>query len=182
MVLKLDISKAYDIIEWGFLEAVMRKLGFGEQWIFLVMLCVTSVTYFVLVNGQPGKVINPSRGIRQGDPIFPYLLMLCAEGLSSLLESIERRGQKSLNGYEKYLGLPSIVGSSRYNTFKNLKERLWLKVNSWENNFLSQAGKEILLKAVMQAIPTYSMSAFRLLEGYAKKNQLFWQDFSGGIA
>ncbi|XP_040997132.1 uncharacterized mitochondrial protein AtMg00310-like [Juglans microcarpa x Juglans regia] len=71
-------------------------------------------------------------------------------------------GMTTCGSYEKYLGLPPIVGRSRYNTFKSLKERVWMKVNSWKNNFLSQAGKEILLKAVIQAIPTYSMSVFRL--------------------
>ncbi|XP_042939546.1 uncharacterized protein LOC122274585 [Carya illinoinensis] len=64
--------------------------------------------------------------------------------------------------YEKYLRLPAVVGRSRYYTFRSLKERVWAKVNSWKNNFLSQAGKEILLKAVVQVIPTYSMSVFRL--------------------
>lgn len=71
MALKLDISKAYDRIEWRFLETVMRKLGFGEQWISLIMECVTSITYSVLVNGQPGRTVKPSRGIRQGDSISP---------------------------------------------------------------------------------------------------------------
>lgn len=51
--------------------------------------------------------------------------------------------------YEKYLGLPSLVGTSTYNNFKNLKERVSFKVNSWKNNFLSHARKEILLKVVI---------------------------------
>ncbi|XP_042944640.1 uncharacterized protein LOC122278525 [Carya illinoinensis] len=93
MALKLDISKAYDRIEWGFLDGVMRKLGFGDKWVKLVMDCVTSVTYSSLVNGQPSSIIKPSRGIRQGDPISPYLFILCAEGLSSLVDMAERNGE-----------------------------------------------------------------------------------------
>lgn len=55
-----------------------------------------------------------------------------------------------------------MIGKSRYNSFRSLKERVWNKVNSWKNNFLSQAVKEVLIKAVIQAIQTYTMSVFRL--------------------
>ncbi|XP_024199817.1 uncharacterized protein LOC112203016 [Rosa chinensis] len=83
--LKLDISKAYDRLEWNFLSAILKKLGFGQQWIDTVMLCVTSVTYSILVHGEPTPQIIPSRGIRQGDPLSPYLFILCSEGLSALI-------------------------------------------------------------------------------------------------
>lgn len=63
---------------------------------------------------------------------------------------------------EKYLGLPAMIGRLRYNTFINLKERVWSKICSWKNTFLSQVGKEVLIKAVVQAIPIFAMSVFRL--------------------
>jgi hypothetical protein len=85
MGLKLDMSKAYDHVEWVFLEAVMRRLGFDERWIHLVMSCVRSVQYSVVVNGNPMGNIHPTRGIRQGDPIFPYIFIICVEALSSLI-------------------------------------------------------------------------------------------------
>jgi len=53
MALKLDMSKAYDRIEWGFLEAILYKLGFAPRWIQLLMTCVRTVTYSILINGQP---------------------------------------------------------------------------------------------------------------------------------
>jgi hypothetical protein len=71
--MKLYISKAYDCVEWVFLEAVMRRLGFDERWIHLVMSCVRSVQYSIVVNGNPVGNIHPTRGIQQGDPISPYL-------------------------------------------------------------------------------------------------------------
>jgi hypothetical protein len=92
MAVKLDMSKAYDRVEWGFLEGVMRRMGFVERWIHLVMMCVTSASYSVLVNGNPVGMISPSRGLRQGDPISPYLFLLCAEALSSLLIQADNEG------------------------------------------------------------------------------------------
>jgi hypothetical protein len=85
MGIKLDMSKAYDRVEWKFLEVVMEKLGFSQRWISLVMVCVRTVSYAVVVNSQAVGNIQPKRGIRQGDPLSPYLFIICAEALSGLL-------------------------------------------------------------------------------------------------
>lgn len=74
----------------------MRALGFDEKWIKLIMTCVSTVSYSILVNGRPRSTFTPSRGLRQGDPFSPYLFLFCAKGLSSLLTSVERKGE--LNG------------------------------------------------------------------------------------
>lgn len=92
MTIKLDMSKVYDKVEWDFLEAMMLKLAFGEKWTGLIMTCVKSVTYFVKVNGVPSNTIFPSRGLRQCDPLSPYLFILCGERLSSLFQQAERNG------------------------------------------------------------------------------------------
>ena len=91
--LKIDISKAYVRIDWGNLEKIMWKLGFSEQWIKMIMLRVTSVTFHVLVNGEEVCPIFPKRGLRQGDPLFPYLFILCAKVLSTLILKAEHSGQ-----------------------------------------------------------------------------------------
>lgn len=70
---------------------------------------------------------------------------------------------------EKYLGLPTMVGRSKYQAFREIKERVWKRINSWKNQFLTQAGKEILIKAIIQAIPTYAMSVFQLPKQLCKE-------------
>lgn len=72
-------------MDWVFLEQMMVKLGFNQKWIELVMLCVKSVNYFVLVNGNSIVPIVPQRGLRQGYPLPPYLFVIFAQGLLSLL-------------------------------------------------------------------------------------------------
>ena len=71
-------------------------------------------------------------------------------------------GVPEIKQYEKYLGLPSFVGRGKKASLLYIKERVWSKIKGWKEKLLSQVGGEVLLKAVVQAIPTYSMSCFKL--------------------
>ena len=73
MAVKLDISKAYDCVEWQFLWKMMIQLGFDERWVALTMEIVHSASYSVLINVEPKGLIKPTRGIKRGDPLSPYL-------------------------------------------------------------------------------------------------------------
>ena len=106
MALKLDISKAYDRVEWRYLEVIMQRLGFNERWISLVLMCISTVSYSVLINGEAKGNIVPSWGLRQGDPISPYLFLLCAEGLSAMLRKKEEQG--NIKGISVSRGAPQI--------------------------------------------------------------------------
>jgi hypothetical protein len=92
MAVKIDMSKTYDRVEWNFLKAVMEKLGFERQWINLIMMCVSTAQFSILINRVPTGKITPSRGTRQGDPISPYLFIICAKALSSILSHVNQRG------------------------------------------------------------------------------------------
>ncbi|KAK1663577.1 hypothetical protein QYE76_051736 [Lolium multiflorum] len=102
---KLDMSKAYDRVEWDFVEKMMRRLGFHERWIKLIMMCISTVKYQFKVNGSCSDVIVPQRGLRQGDPISPYIFLICAEAFSSLLNKAELDG--SLQGIKICNNAPS---------------------------------------------------------------------------
>ena len=87
MTIKLDMSKVYDRMEWACLEKIIEKLGFDIKWRKLFMQCITTISYAIKINGCLRGRIIPSRGIRQGDPLSPYLFLLCAEGLSALIKA-----------------------------------------------------------------------------------------------
>ena len=74
-------------------------------------------------------------------------------------------GLQEIEHYEQYLGLPSLVGRRKKQSFNLIKEKIWRKLQSWEGKLLSQVGREVLIKVVIQAIPTFAMRCFKLPVG-----------------
>ncbi|XP_057444905.1 uncharacterized protein LOC130737157 [Lotus japonicus] len=93
LIFKLDLEKAYDRVDWRFLEDTLRVFGFPEDCIRLIMFCVTSVQLSVLWNGDRLPTFNPRRGLRQGDPLSPYLFVLCMERLSAMISAAVSDGR-----------------------------------------------------------------------------------------
>ncbi|PNX83667.1 ribonuclease H, partial [Trifolium pratense] len=95
-----------DKVDWGFLRGMLVKMGFGAKWIQWMMMCVSSVNYSVLMNFDRVGPITPERGLRQGDPLSPYLLILVAEGLSALIHQVVGRGD--IHGVRICRGAPAV--------------------------------------------------------------------------
>lgn len=99
MSIKLDMSKAYDYVEWDYLEHTLGVMGFPTQFISLIMWCVNTASFSILINGVPKGPIVPSRDLRQGDPLSPYLFLIFIEGLVSLLKSADVAGSHKPPSY-----------------------------------------------------------------------------------
>lgn len=85
MALKLNMTKAFDRIEWVFIDKIILKLGFPRAFVDLVMKCICLATFSYIINGVPFGLVSPNRGLCQGDPISLFLFLLCLEGLLSLI-------------------------------------------------------------------------------------------------
>ena len=105
--LKIDISKAYDRVDWNYLFSILGKMGFNLVWINWMRMCVTNVKYHILVNDERVGPNIPGIGLRQGDPLSPYLFILCAEDMTSLIKQAERNN--ILHGIKVCRRAPSII-------------------------------------------------------------------------
>ncbi|XP_016178774.1 uncharacterized protein LOC107621255 [Arachis ipaensis] len=91
-IIKLDFQKAYDRVKWGFVDIVLEKMGFGRKWRAWVMKCVTTTSMSVLINGSPSKPFKMERGLRQGDPLSPFLFVLVVDVLHRMVGEAVRNG------------------------------------------------------------------------------------------
>lgn len=237
MVIKLDMQKAFDRVSWEFLARVLYKFGFSFQFVELILNNFRGAWFSVLVNGSPVGFFQASRGLKQGDPLSPFLFILLLESFSRRLNRQVREGfiqpyilprgsplithlafaddlilftrgsrqslrhlfaflgdyeaasgQKinkdkstfltskrssltqnrvisSLTGLHhssfpfKYLGCMIFKGRKRVSHFHHLVDKVDARLTGWMSNFLSMAGRLILINHVLAAIPLHVLAA-----------------------
>jgi hypothetical protein len=96
ILLKLDITKAFNTVDWSFLLEVLRKMGFGAQLLACICALLSTASTRVLLNGSPGAQLAYRRGLRQGDPLSPQLFILVMEVLHFALEKATQAGRTSI--------------------------------------------------------------------------------------
>ncbi|KAL0386175.1 UNVERIFIED_CONTAM: putative mitochondrial protein [Sesamum radiatum] len=231
VALKLDMSKAYDRVEWTFLRGTLLRLGFNHRFVSLVMMLVITVSYSLTLNGEHFEVFScliqdaerreRLTGVvvaRQAPRVSHLLfaddtLVFCGATTEQIgemrwilqvyarISGQEINFQKStmvISGgvllavkhllgailrvrvvprHDKYLGLPAVGGRSRVALFQNIRDRMWNRIEGWHSKLLSQAGKGVLIKAVLQSLPTYAMSCFQLPRGFLRSLESLMADF-----
>lgn len=101
------LSKAYDRIRWDFVEAILRKMKFPKFWIQWILQCIITVSYSILVNGEPTNFFKPLVGLTLGDPLSSYIFFLCMKTFSNNLSKLQ--AQKELEGLKMAISAPTLT-------------------------------------------------------------------------
>jgi hypothetical protein len=152
LIFKVDFEKAYDSVEWSFLDYMLGRFGFDEKWKSWMRACIFAGNMSILVNGSPTEEINIKRGLKQGDPLAPFLFLLVAEGLGGLMkravELCRFRGfrfgnQGTVVSHLQYADDTLCIGEPTLDNLWALKAILrgfemvfGLKVNFWKSSLM----------------------------------------------
>ncbi|XP_023766991.1 uncharacterized mitochondrial protein AtMg01250-like [Lactuca sativa] len=92
LLFKADFNKAFDTVNWEYLDHVQMQMGFGQRWRGWIQGCLRSSRASILVNGSPTNEFEFGRGIRQGDPLSPFLFIIAMEGLNIAMKEATGKG------------------------------------------------------------------------------------------
>ncbi|XP_058076430.1 uncharacterized protein LOC131225018 [Magnolia sinica] len=171
VVLKLDMKKVYDKVDWAFLKQVLTRFGFSSKWVNIVENCWASCWFSVLINGEVMGFFKSSCGLRQGDPLSPSLFILGAEVLSQGLKHMVSIG--SCAPFTLRRGCPQVShllyaddtlllvngGRLKSSAFQPLVDKVGGRIRGWRARLLSQAGRLVLTKHVLGSIPIHTLAA-----------------------
>lgn len=146
LAFKIDLNKAYDRLEWDFLIAIMRRMGFCQRWCDLIWQCIITVSNKIMFNSEPLQPLLPKRGLRQGDPISPYLFMISQEALSiNLSFGISERKLEGLQIKRNCPILSHLFSADDSIFFSSIKEEFisFSNLNATLNEYCSLSGQHI---------------------------------------
>jgi hypothetical protein len=126
VLFKVDFAKAYDSVDLGYLDDVMRLMAFPTLWRKWIKECVGSASASVLVNGSPTEEFSLERGLRKGDPLSPFLFLLAVEGLNVMMRAMVQ--SNLFTGYSIGTGIPTVVSHLQF-----ADDTLLMGVRSWAN-------------------------------------------------
>ncbi|XP_072078102.1 uncharacterized protein [Arachis hypogaea] len=161
-------------------------MGFGQRWRNWVKECVSTASMSVLVNGSPSKEFKMERGLRQGDPLSPLLFVLVVDVLHRMLGEAARNGRIAplLEWVEHVCGLLGCKQATlpiRYleislganprlvKTWKPIIDKVEEKLNLWKAKVLNKSGKLVLIKSVLNSLPIYYLSLYKMPKAVANK-------------
>jgi hypothetical protein len=124
LLFKVDFERAYDTVSWHFLERMMLKMGFAEVWVKWIRACIFESSMSVLVNGSPTLDFKVGRGLRQGDPLSPFLFLIVAEGLTGMMTKAVEIGK--FKGYH-------INQDTQFQILQFADDTIILGEGSWNN-------------------------------------------------
>jgi len=128
LIFKVDFGKAYDSVDWEFLEYMMLRVGMCDKWVGWIKACIFGGSMFILVSGSPTEEISIQSGLKQGDPLAPFLFLLVAEGFSGLMRNAVE--QNLFEGFD-FDGSEFVVSHLQYAddtlcTGKATVQNLWI--------------------------------------------------------
>ncbi|GJU60342.1 RNA-directed DNA polymerase, eukaryota, reverse transcriptase zinc-binding domain protein [Tanacetum coccineum] len=161
------------------LNHILDSLRFGLKWRSWIKTCLSSSRASILVNGNPTSEFSINRGLRQGDPLSPFLFILVMEGLHNAFADAVGNGLISGNIPFNYLGLPIGSNMKSIASWKMLIDRFRSRLSTWKANLLSIGGRLTLIKSVLGSLGIYYLSIFRAPESVLNdleriRSNFFW--------
>ncbi|GJV06889.1 RNA-directed DNA polymerase, eukaryota, reverse transcriptase zinc-binding domain protein [Tanacetum coccineum] len=180
MIFKIDFEKAFDSISWDYVLQIMKFMGFHGSWISWIRGCLNHATSSVLVNGSPTNEFHLSRGLRQGDPLSPFLFIIAMEGLHVAMRMLVLPCWCQASPPYFQSSCPSVGFNMAATTnWDFLIDKFSKRLSNWKASMLSIGGRTTLLSSVLGSIGTYYCSIFPMPSSIYKKleslrSKFFW--------